>query len=286
MGFAKSLIFGLMLKAACNIMLNVIKKDFRLNEERISMKTGEAQSFRFYGHLRIFLSREKRKRPFLKYFAGKRIKIKDALRALGVPDTEVDCIVVNGKPAGLSLRLEGGEDVRVYPYAEKSGLAAAVRLKANPPAHPKFVVDAHLGKLAGWLRLFGFDSVYQNNFRSRDILNAAKSEKRIVLTRNAGILRNKRVKRGHFVRAGHPEKQIKEVFREYNLYGRIRPFKVCAKCNGRIVPVAKYKIAGLLPELTRKYYSKFYICKSCGKIYWRGAHFIRLAEFMKKIAKK
>ena len=38
-----------------------------------------------------------------------------------------------------------------------------------------------------------------------------------------------------------------------------------------------------LEPLTRKYYHKFHICESCGKIYWPGSHQEKINSFVNEI---
>ncbi len=107
---------------------------------------------RFYGALNRFLAPGHRYRAFS--YAVKGIPaIKDTLEALGVPHTEIDCIVVNGRCVKFFYQIRGGEDIRVYPDAGPVNLKKIIRMKPKPPANSKFVLDVHLGKLARHLRL-------------------------------------------------------------------------------------------------------------------------------------
>jgi Mut7-C RNAse domain len=51
-------------------------------------------------------------------------------------------------------------------------------------------------------------------------------------------------------------------------------------CNGPLGPVAKAAVAPLLPPGTRRTYQTFSGCRSCGQVYWHGAHSKRLGQII------
>jgi uncharacterized protein len=237
---------------------------------------------RFHGALNRFLAPGRRYRAF--FYAVKGIPaIKDTLEALGVPHTEIDCIVVNGRPVTFSYQIRGGERVLVYPDAGAVRLKKIIRLKPSPPVNPKFVLDVHLGKLARHLRLLGFDTFYEKTMEDMAIVRLGYLGRRIVLTRDIALLKNKIVRRGYFVRATDPKKQIREIVRRFDLAGKMRPFRLCLVCNGRIRRIAKSKIVHRLPPLTKRFHQEFYHCPSCDKIYWQGAHYKQLARLINTV---
>lgn len=236
---------------------------------------------RFYGTLSRFLAPSHRYRVFSCAVKGVPA-IKDTLEALGVPHTEIDCIVVNGRPVTFSYQIRGGERILVYPDAGKVRLKKIIRrsLKPNPPANPKFVLDVHLGKLARHLRLLGFDVIYEKEMEDAAIVRLGWRGRRIVLTRDIALLKHRQLRYGYFVRAIDPKKQIREVVRRFNLTEKMHPFRLCLECNGRILRIAKSKIENRLPPLTKKYYETFYHCPHCDKIYWQGAHYKQLSRLI------
>src|SRR5688572_2235611 len=144
--------------------------------------------FRFYEELNDFLPRERRKRSFEHAFDGTP-SVKDRIESLGVPHTEVDLILVDGEPVDFAHRLRGGERVAVYPMFERFDVAGLTRVRAEPLRDPKFVLDVHLGRLAAFLRVLGFDCVYFNDLHDDEIVRIARAERRIVLTRDIGLLK-------------------------------------------------------------------------------------------------
>lgn len=238
-------------------------------------------TIRFIGNLDIFLAPERRKITFSHTIKGKP-SIKDTVEALGVPHTEVDCLVVDGRSVDFNYQVKGGEKIRVYPDSAKVRLPDIRKLQPRFPYRPRFIADVHLGKLARHLRLLGFDTLYEKDYADDEIIEKARREKRIVLTRDIGLLKNKAVRYGFFVRAADATGRIKEIVRKFRLFDHVKPFTLCLKCNGRIRRTAKAGIAHKLPPETKKYYTAFYACLSCGKVYWKGAHHRRLTAIVKR----
>ena len=235
--------------------------------------------FRFYGELNDLLPLKKKRKWFKHFFKGNP-SIKDTIESLGVPHTEVDCILVNGKPAGFAYQLKGNQKVSVYSHYAQTGASDIKHLRPAPLKNQKFILDTHLGKLARYLRLFGFDTLYKKDYSDQDIVGVAGRERRIVLTRDIGLLKHKIIKRGRWIRATDPQKQINEVIRKFSLLGKIKPFKICLECNGKIAKIAKRKIMNRLPLKTKEYYKDFHMCLRCKRIYWQGSHYDKLSGFI------
>jgi uncharacterized protein with PIN domain/sulfur carrier protein ThiS len=242
-------------------------------------KTAE---FRFYEELNDFLEPARRKRPFPYRFNGTP-SVKDAIEAIGVPHTEVELVVVNGESVGWDHHLRDGDRVSVYPVFESIDVSAAVRLRPAPLREVRFVADVHLGKLARLLRMLGFDTVYQRDYSDEDIVGISVAERRIVLTRDRGILKTRAVTHGYWVRSSVPEEQLREVIARFDLASRARPFDRCMMCNGALVRVEKREVLGRLPRKTAMFYEEFFRCEVCGKVYWKGSHYERMKNAMRKV---
>ncbi|HLF18827.1 MAG TPA: Mut7-C RNAse domain-containing protein [Candidatus Omnitrophota bacterium] len=241
-------------------------------------------TFRFIGECNLFLDKEKRYRIF-SLTVNDRPSVKDTIEALGVPHTEVDGIIVNGQPVTFIYQLKDGDSIRVYPRWGRQARAGHRSLQKHLPLHPRFVCDVHLGKLVRHLRLLGFDACYKIDFKDDEIVELAAKQRRIILTRDIGLLKNKRIVWGYFVRTMDSNKQIKEVVKHLRLSPKVRPFRLCLNCNGRIQRIAKSKVAEKLPPKVRAHYQEFYICKSCDKIYWKGSHHRRLHLIVSQVLK-
>ncbi len=233
--------------------------------------------FRFYEELNDFLHPDQRKRTLTYPFRG-RPGIKDPIEALGVPHTEVELIMVYGESVGFDYQLRDGDRVAVYPVFESLDVSSLVRLRDAPLRRTAFVVDVNLGRLARYLRMCGFDTVYRNDYRDRDVARISAREHRIALTRDRRLLHHKAITHGYWVRATGSTEQLMEVIQRFDLNNQVEPFHRCLDCNGRVSPVDKRSIVDRLEPLTRKYYDEFHQCRDCGKIYWPGSHYQHMLE--------
>lgn len=238
-------------------------------------------SFRFYEELNDFLPEKRKKRRFDVAFSGNP-SVKDVIESLGIPHVEIDLILVNGKSVEFSYHLKDADDVAVYPVFESLDITELHLISGQPLRSIRFVLDVHLGKLARLLRLLGFDTLYRNDYSDDQIVELAVNDNRIILTRDVGILKYKKVTHGYWVRSTVPFQQTLEVIRRFDLCKQIRPFTVCIVCNGVLEKVDKNEIVELLDEKTAKYYDSFTQCTICGKIYWRGSHFEKLSRLAAK----
>lgn len=162
-----------------------------------------------------------------------------------------------------------------------------VRLQLRPPTvgdEPiRFILDVHLGKLARWLRLLGFDTLYRNDLDDPEIVEIATTEGRTILTRDGGIMKRRAATRGYLVQSTEPQEQLREVLDYYQLRDHIQPFHRCLVCNGLLTPVEKAMILDQLEPKTIHYYDSFFQCTECGKIYWQGTHYERMREFLARL---
>ena len=141
---------------------------------------------------------------------------------------------------------------------------------------PRFVVDGHLGRLAAYLRMLGFDTWYERTADDALLAAIASSEKRLLLTRDLGLLKRKEVEQGYCVRSDKPLEQLREVTCRFALQSQSTPFSRCMECNGLLDSVSKEEVADLLPPHTRQTKNEFSRCHDCGKIFWRGSHHARM----------
>lgn len=228
--------------------------------------------FRFYEELNDFLRPEQRKRALAYSFNG-HPGIKDPIESLGVPHTEIELIVVRGQSVGFDYQLRDRDRVAVYPMFESIDVSPLIRLRDAPLRRTAFVVDVNLGKLARYLRMCGFDTVYRNDYRDSEIVSISANQHRIALTRDRRLLYHKAVTHGYWVRAENPERQLNEVIERFDLKNQINPFERCLDCNGRVQAVEKQDVIEDLEPLTRKYFDEFYRCSECSKVYWPGSHY-------------
>ena len=235
-------------------------------------------TLRFYAELNDFLLPEDRDRSVERPFTV-RPSIKDLIEAAGVPHTEVDLLLVNGESVDFAYPVRDGDRISVYPVFESLDIAAVTRVRPEPLRKLRFVLDVHLGRLASYLRLAGFDTVYRNDFDDTELAGIAAGG-RVLLTRDQGLLKRRAVTRGYWLRATAPRTQLAEVLRRFDLSGAVRPFCRCLRCNARVRHVPKADVVTELPPRTRQYYDEFFRCQGCDRIYWRGGHFDTLRALL------
>ena len=180
--------------------------------------------------------------------------------------------------------MQAGDRISVYPAFTTLDINSAAALRP-PISYPvRFLLDNHLGRLARYLRLLGFDTLYFNN-RYDDAQLAQMAEERncILLSRDRGLLKRSQVVYGFWLRSKEPEEQLRAVLHRYGLGDEIRPWRRCLRCNGTLQAVDKEKILQRLEPKTRLHYDEFHICGECEQIYWKGSHFEKLESFINGI---
>lgn len=238
--------------------------------------------FRFYEELNDFLPAKYQKNNFPFYFHGTP-SVKNAIETIGVPHTEVDLILINGESVGFEYLLIGDEQVSVYPVFETFDISPVIKLRAKPLRKIRFVVDVNLGKLAKKLRLLGFDTFYRNDLDDDEIVKISVTEKRIILTRDIGILKCGNVTHGTWIRNDDPKIQLFEVIERLQLRKLFKPFSRCSQCNGTLKRVKKEELKSRIPEDTFKFYKTFWECKGCKQIYWEGSHMEKITGWIHEL---
>ena len=237
--------------------------------------------FRFHDELNDFLPTERRDTEFPHSFLLP-ASIKDVIEAFGVPHTEVELILVNGVPVDFSYLVQDADRVSVYPASASLPVTSVVQLRPQLKVFG-FVLDTHLGRLATYLRMLGFDVVYQNCCDDEELAHISAAEHRILLTRDRGVLKRGEVIWGYFVRATEPRAQLLEVLRRFNLFHLAEPFRRCLRCNSLLQQVSKESIHDRLPPRTAQCYDNFRICPSCNRLYWPGSHHQHMQRFIERI---
>ena len=236
---------------------------------------------RFYAELNDFLPENRRQREFTHGFVGTP-SVKDTIEAIGVPHTEVDVILLDGRSVDFAHLLHGGERVAVYPVFERYDVSQVTRLRPAPLRKTRFIADVHLGALARKLRLLGFDTAWERNLDDETIIDTAARERRIILTRDKGILKDGNVTHGYWLRATDPDEQLDEVVIALHLATGIQPYVRCMECNGELEDLPRSKAAKSVPLQVFLVYRDFKRCRCCGRVYWRGSHLTRLDEVVER----
>jgi len=241
---------------------------------------GASAEFRFYEELNDFLAPERRKNVFQVPIDRGR-SVKDAIESVGVPHTEVDLVLVDGASVAFGHVLRGGERVAVYPVFERARFAPSWRLRPSPLRETRFVLDCHLGKLARHLRMAGFDSLWETDYGDEEIVALSAAQKRVILTRDKGLLQAPRGSSAGTTCAKRIRRNSSAKSCVHsNSSACLKPSPAagcatrrCANCPGSPSTGACRKRCGG----RRK---PFTDCPNCGRIFWRGTHYERLARIL------
>ncbi len=128
-----------------------------------------------------------------------------------------------------------------------------------------------LGKLAKWLRIFGFDAVFFTRIEDRDLLNLAGKEKRVLLTKDTGLLKMADIP-SLYIESENWEHQMIQVLRRFRLKDQVRPYTRCVECNVPLKPLPKEKARNLVSPFVFERVPSFSLCPQCGRLFWPGTH--------------
>jgi len=211
---------------------------------------------------------------------ARRASIKDVVESFGVPHTEVYGIAADGREVGFGHIPFPGECIDVQPGVPPVDPSTATLLRPDPLSGLRFVVDVNVARLAGHLRLLGFDTEYIPGATDESIARCFHREGRIVLSRDRNLLKRRAIAYGRLIRSQKPLEQLGEVVSFFGLGASSRPFSRCCRCNGTLTHVDKKDILDRLEPLTKRYFDEFRICGVCRQIYWKGSHFAELERIV------
>lgn len=226
---------------------------------------------RFYEELNDFLPSSKQKVTYPVTFRDNP-SVKSVIESEGIPHTEVDLILINGDSAPFQEKVNHNDRISVYPVFESMDISPVNVIRLKPLRETKFVLDVHLGKLARYLRMLGFDTVFYRDLTDMDLVSISILEKRSLLTRDRRLLMRKDLERGYWIRHELVLDQVYEVFQRFDLSGSVRWFSICTLCNGKLQVVEEKKAREQLPDFIFTENAVFYQCEICHHVYWNGSH--------------
>ncbi|WP_444929442.1 Mut7-C RNAse domain-containing protein [Microbulbifer sp. SSSA002] len=227
---------------------------------------------RFYGECQDFTSNNNS----LTYHFDASPSVKDCIESLGVPHTEIGSIRINGDLSEFTTPVRDQDYIEVFPSKPGSYFACK-------PAKLTFLLDVHLGALARYLRMAGFDTLYHPQDQGDKLLaEVAALQDCVLLTRDIGLLKHAKVSYGRWLRNQDPEAQFLEVVKHYQLSQAFKPFSRCIKCNGKIGKVATESIIDKVPTSVLEVQKEFSQCQVCKQVYWTGSHFKRMEALLSK----
>jgi uncharacterized protein with PIN domain len=251
-------------------------------------------SIRFYHRLKIISGKE-----FYVYsFIGKRT-LMDIIESLGVPHTEIYLILKNDQISGFKDFVLDSDRISLYPkmfvfykeiyrnimlgnYSHKIKKEYWYKYQ-NYHIH-QFIADVHLGKLVKYLRFLGIDILYNPLWNDEELINISQTQKRILLTQDKGILKQRRVKYGFYLISREPKNQLKEFLEYFDIM--LKPFSRCSLCNHTLNSLHRKDLENFIsniPEMVLKKYTNYYYCNHCNKIYWEGSHYENIIKIFNKI---
>jgi uncharacterized protein with PIN domain len=208
--------------------------------------------------------------------------IKDAIEAFGPPHTEIGRILCDGHPVDFDWPISPGQVYEITPLLPPWDILQATLLRPQPLRTLRFLADRTVGRLARYLRMAGFDTLYEPGWNDGEIVAALQQEPRVLLTRNLDLLKRKTVVFGRAIRAIAPDAQLAEVLYLFGIDRINHGLTRCLVCNQPLEPVNKATIQHRLEPLTIRYYNDFHICPICDHIYWAGSHVDRMRELLER----
>jgi uncharacterized protein len=209
--------------------------------------------------------------------------VKDLVESCGVPHTEVELIVVNGVSVDFSYLVRDGDRIAVYPVFESLDVSPTLRVRPSPLRDPRFVLDVHLGKLAAYMRMLGFDTLYRNCLADAELARISATEHRTLLTRDRGLLKRSAVTHGYWLRETDSRAQLAEIVHRFDLSRSIQPFTRCMACNGVLRAVAKRDVLPQLPPRVTEAFDEFRQCDRCRRVFWQGSHYRRMQQQIEQL---
>lgn len=138
-----------------------------------------------------------------------------------------------------------------------------------------------LGRLARWLRLLGYDTLYDQTLDDERLIEIAKRENRILVTRD-GKLFKRASKEGIpslLIKSTDLTGSLLEISPFLNRFSMNSVGSRCTVCNTQLVEADRSKLQSEeIPNI-----SPLWLCPKCGKIYWHGSHWKGIEERIKAI---
>jgi len=137
----------------------------------------------------------------------------------------------------------------------------------------KFVVDQNLGKLARELRMLGYDTLYYRGEETYPLIQLARKEGRMILTRNTKLLPRRPEDKVLRILDDDPLRQLKQLIEE----GCLSPdgeehFTRCLLCNNLLDEIPREEVQGKVPDHIFHHQRRFFQCPECLRVYWKGSH--------------
>ncbi len=155
---------------------------------------------------------------------------------------------------------------------------------------PRFIADSNVGRLARWLRMMGYDTVFFDEGEDSLMVARALAENRILLTRDTEIMKRRLVTSGRLkavlIATPKIEPQLRQVIDALHLDYQFKPFTLCLECNRPLVGRSQEEVKDRVPQHVLKTQSQYMECPTCRRVYWRGTHWQAMTRRLKKLMDK
>jgi uncharacterized protein with PIN domain len=142
-----------------------------------------------------------------------------------------------------------------------------------------------LGTLAKWLRILGYDALFDPSLDDHQLVRLARAEGRVLLTRDRELARRRGVRRVLIV-SERLDEQIRQVWVELDLEPCARAgtrAPRCPVCNGRLETIDLEAARSLVPRYVAETQQAFCLCPACRRVYWRGTHWQHMQQYLEEI---
>lgn len=145
-----------------------------------------------------------------------------------------------------------------------------------------------MGRLARWLRIAGFDTLFFRDIDDGRLVRIALKEERILLTRDTGILERRLITAGRLkailIDDDDVKVQLRQVIAAFGLAGKLAPFTRCSECNEPLMAREQEEVKELVPRHVFQTQTQYMQCPVCERVYWRGTHWKKMARELEEIA--
>ena len=137
----------------------------------------------------------------------------------------------------------------------------------------RFAVDCMLGKLAKWLKILGFDTVFFSRIEDEELISISREEGRVLLTRDTGIMSRAKDFRSLFIDSEDWHEQVRQVLDKLEIRDEVKPYSRCIDCNTVLKELSRSGAKNLVTPFVYEHAEAFSLCPDCGRVFWRGTHF-------------